>query len=53
MDKIDKTNNKLQLRNVDANKRKSLKWYNTSKKSKMKRKYKNLDRIDITYNLKD
>ena len=38
MNKKDKANHKLQLRNVDTNKRSALKWYSTSKKSKMKQK---------------
>ena len=38
MNKKDNTNYKLQLCNVDTNKREVLKQYNTSKKSKMKRK---------------
>ena len=51
MNKKYKTNYRLQLRNVDINKRESIKCYNTSKNSKMK--FKNLYRVGIMYDLKD
>ena len=38
MNKKGKTNYKLKSRNVKTKKGRVLKWYNTSKKSKMKRK---------------